>query len=78
MSVALQIDLAELDAGLERSERCIRVCRESPEFADLEEVLRKHLVETALPYFTELLLVSDGALRGAIAERYRRLRQLLL
>jgi hypothetical protein len=64
------MDFDELDDEIARIARCIRLCRESPEFADLAAEIERQIATEMLPILIELLCRTDDAQRAAIAERY--------
>jgi hypothetical protein len=70
------MDFVELDAEIGRLTRCVRVCQESPAFADLATALADQL-STMLTPLVCLLCLTDGPDREAVAARYNALLALL-
>jgi hypothetical protein len=64
------LDLTELDDEIARIARCMRLCGESPEFADLAAEIERQIATKMLPILIELLCRTDGDERAAIARPY--------
>jgi hypothetical protein len=59
-----------LDAEISRITRCVILCAESPEFADLGAEIERRIATQMLPVLIEMLCLTDGEARAAIARRY--------
>ena len=69
------IDLSELDAEIARFDRLLKVAREC-NFTEAIAIVKREIVEVALPGIILALGAADGEERAAISKRYRRLEQI--
>jgi hypothetical protein len=69
------VDLAELDAELERMERVRRLASECG-FQRLVARIERDVEECILPRLMLLLMAADGETRAALAQRFRRLKSI--
>jgi hypothetical protein len=68
----LQRGLGRLDDEIERAARALRVCDESPEFADFAIEIRREITGEIISVAMALICLSNGELRAVVAAKRTR------
>jgi hypothetical protein len=76
VALVSELDFDGFDASIAETDQLLRLARECG-FSDLVEMIQKDIAATLLPDISILLASTDGKTRAWVAERHKKLREML-